>query len=204
MEVCVVSLKNCPSLLLNVNICACKQGAQLRMTAVILFLILIAIAIRAVAALGHESYTLERAIKSNSTSHFPCRYFQLPETPIIKTVPEYPPPPPESYPSNHQPQTNSLHHHPPWANVHYINPLPPSVKASIPRYELPVFPGPNQKNPKRLVIHHLPAIQPQPINLHFQRFVLVYETKALICILSSQKRCGKGVFRTLKEKVMFL
>ena len=61
----MVSLKNCPSLLLNVNICACKQEAQLRMAPVNLCLILIAKTIRMVAALGHESYTLERTTKSN-------------------------------------------------------------------------------------------------------------------------------------------
>jgi hypothetical protein len=47
----MVSLKNCPSLFLNVNICACKQEAQLRMATVNLFLILRAITIRMVAAL---------------------------------------------------------------------------------------------------------------------------------------------------------
>jgi hypothetical protein len=61
--VCVVSLKDCPSLLLYVNICDCKQKAQLHMAAVILFLILIGITIGTVAALGHKFYNLEKAIK---------------------------------------------------------------------------------------------------------------------------------------------
>jgi hypothetical protein len=83
-----------------------------QLAAVILFLISIVITIGAVTALGHEFYILEKAIKSNYNFPF-YRYFQLPETPIIKPVPEHPPSHPKSYPSNHQSQTDCVHHHPP-------------------------------------------------------------------------------------------